>query len=224
MTTRATSPDHSLIGRILPPQVCHAEAYHDVPESTLFPEEQALLLRAGPKRRREFTTVRACARQALAQLGVAPAPILPGPGRAPAWPAGVVGSMTHCAGYRAAAVASRNLLLSLGIDAEPALPLPRGVLGMVASAAETAHLAALAEDDPAVPWDRLLFCAKEAVYKAWFPVTGRWLGFADADVRIRPDGTLTAGLVTPTPTMPARLDGCWLASYGLLLATVTVPV
>ena len=92
--------------------------------------------------------------------------------------------------------------------------------------AERARLAALAGEWPAVCWDRLLFSAKESVYKAWFPLTGRWLGFEDADVTITPDGTFTARLLTElTGTQPPRVsfDGRWLARDGLVLTAITVP-
>jgi 4'-phosphopantetheinyl transferase EntD len=85
--------------------VACAESFVDPPEAVLFPEEEAVIARAVPKRRQEFTTARHCARTALATLGAPPAPILPGEMGAPTWPPGYVGTMTHCAGYRAAAIA-----------------------------------------------------------------------------------------------------------------------
>jgi 4'-phosphopantetheinyl transferase EntD len=120
---------------------------------------------------------------------------------------------------------------ALGIDAEPDLPLPPGVLGLIAGTDdEQPMLRALAAGDPGVNWSRLLFCAKEAVFKAWSPLTGSWLGCAGAEVRIRTDGTFRAR-VRPTPgTPPAGVTGGvdtftgrWLARDGLLLAAVVVP-
>jgi 4'-phosphopantetheinyl transferase EntD len=74
--------------------------------------------------------VRTCARQAMAALGIAPAPIVPGDRGSPRWPAGVLGSMTHCAGYRACAVAYAADVLAIGIDTKPARPLPDRVRGV----------------------------------------------------------------------------------------------
>ena len=68
---------------------------------------------------------------ASARLGVPPAPILPGERGAPQWPAGYAGSITHCAGYRAAAVARTREMLTIGVDAEPHDVLPDGVLDHV---------------------------------------------------------------------------------------------
>jgi 4'-phosphopantetheinyl transferase EntD len=242
-----------VIEKILPGTVACAEAFTDSPDATLFPREAELVSRATDKRRREFTTGRECARVALGKLGVSPGPILRGERGAPLWPPGIIGSITHCAGYRAAAVARAGDLTAIGLDAEPNDPLPRGVLDVVSRPAERARLAALAGAELGVCWDRLLFCAKESVYKAWFPLTSRWLGFEDADVTIEPDGTFTARLLPaalsasaaalsasaaaesapvapsarpPVPGVarsPAGFAGRWLASSGLLVTAIAVP-
>lgn len=117
---------------------------------------------------------------------MAPQPVLPGERGAPRWPEGLVGSMTHCDGYRAAALVRATDLASLGIDAEPHTPLPDGILPSVSLPAERVRLARLTAGQPAVHWDRLLFSAKESVYKTWFPLTGKWLDFEEADIEIQP--------------------------------------
>jgi 4'-phosphopantetheinyl transferase EntD len=102
-----------------------------------------------------------------------------------------VGSITHTSGYCAAVVASAQRARSVGIDAEPNRRLPAGVLDRVSGAAERAELDRLDKPGGAgaeVCWDRLLFSAKESVYKAWSPLTGRWLGFADVELAIDPAG------------------------------------
>src|SRR5579859_8157571 len=106
-----------MIERILRPPVTFAETFSDDFDAFLFPEENAIIARAVESRWREFVTGRACARMALARLGQAPVPILSGPRGAPQWPGDVVGSITHCPGYRAAAVARTRDIVSLGLDA-----------------------------------------------------------------------------------------------------------
>lgn len=188
----------------------------------LFASERVLLARAGGERRREFATVRGCARTALGRLGLPPVPLLPGHRGAPRWPLGVVGSMTHCPGLRAAAVARAADVRGIGIDAEPDAPLPEGVLDVVAGPAEVSRLPHGGE----VCWDRLLLCAKEAVYKAWFPLVGAPLGFDGAQVRIDPGGRFTAR-IAPGPRAgreaPRGFDGRWAAAGGLVAAAVVVP-
>jgi 4'-phosphopantetheinyl transferase EntD len=216
-----------VIEEILLPAVAAAEEFGDRPDAVLFPEEEAVIGRAVEKRRREFTTGRACARAALARLGQPPVAILPGERGSPGWPPGIVGSITHCAGYRAAAVARASQVLAIGLDAEPDLPLPGGVLDVVSLAAERASLADLARSAPGPNWDRMLFCAKESVYKAWFPLTGRWLGFEQAHITLDPAaGAFTARLLVPGPEVDGReltaFDGRWLARGGLILAAISV--
>src|SRR3981081_2727213 len=89
-----------------------AGAFDDPPDAVLFPEEEAAISRAVEKRRRDFRTVRHCSRRALRELGVPPTAVVPGERRKPVWPPGVVGSLTHCTGYRAAAVAHRRVVYS----------------------------------------------------------------------------------------------------------------
>ncbi|ETK37458.1 4'-phosphopantetheinyl transferase family protein [Microbispora sp. ATCC PTA-5024] len=210
-----------MIERILPDWAATAEEFGDVPEDTLFPEERPLVARATGMRRREFVTGRHCARRALSRLGVPPGPIPRGERGAPVWPPGTVGSITHCSGYRAAAVAEGRVAAAIGIDAEPHGPLPSGVLPTVASPGEIAALGALG---PGACWDRILFSAKEAVYKVWFPLTRRWLDFAQAVVEIDPDGGFTASLLVADPAMGRRtLDGRWLVSDGLVATAIALP-
>jgi enterobactin synthetase component D / holo-[acyl-carrier protein] synthase len=175
-----------MVERTLPADLVAAASTRGELEAELAASEVAAIQRAVTSRRREFTTARACARVALARLGQPPAPIPPGPAGEPRWPAGIVGSITHCAGYRAAAVARATDLGALGIDAEPNQPLPAGVLAAVAAPRERLRLRRCREQAQAVCWDRVLFSAKEAIFKLWFPLTGVKLGFADAVVDLDP--------------------------------------
>ncbi|MFI6010960.1 4'-phosphopantetheinyl transferase [Streptomyces sp. NPDC051243] len=224
-----------MIEELLPDVVVTVEAYGDEepPNTVLYPEEEAVVARAVGKRRREFAVVRSCARRAMEKLGVPPQPILPGERGAPGWPAGLAGSMTHCEGYHAAALVRATDLASLGIDAEPHQTLPQGVLPAVALPAEAERLRLLAGDHPAVHWDRLLFSAKESVYKAWFPLTGKWLDFTEADIEFFADpgeqfiGGFRARLLVPGPWVgDHRVDlfeGRWTVRRGLVATAVSVP-
>jgi enterobactin synthetase component D / holo-[acyl-carrier protein] synthase len=217
-----------VIERILPSRVTAAESFGDDAAAELLPQERAFVARATESRRREFATARACARTALAQLGRLPDPVLPGPGGAPQWPDGVTGSITHCAGYRAAAVGLTRDIASLGVDAEPNEILPdHGMLELIALDQERVRLGELAECMPGICWDRLLFCAKESVYKAWFPLARCWLGFESADIVIDArGGTFTSRLLVPGPLVNGvrltQMSGRWLADKGLLVTAVVV--
>jgi 4'-phosphopantetheinyl transferase EntD len=218
-----------VIREILPAQVASAESFADTLTAPLFPEERALVAGAVDKRRQEFATARECARTALAELSVPPAPILRGERGSPVWPQGIVGSITHCAGYRAAAVAYATEISTIGIDAEPNSPLPNGVIDFISLPLERPQLRLLATERPDVCWDRLIFSAKESIYKAWFPLARRWLGFEDAAVAIN-EAEATFGVRLLATAPPAggfplsTFTGRWLVSGGVIVTAVTVPV
>ena len=136
-----------------------AELYADPPGLAPMPAEEPLIARSVAKRRNEFITVRHCARIALGELGFPPVAILKGDKGQPCWPEGVVGSLTHCAGYRGAVVGRGGVVRSVGVDAEPHDVLPAGVLDAISLPAERSEIAALPSG---MHWDRILFCAKEA--------------------------------------------------------------
>lgn len=149
-------------------------AAHD---GTATPEELASLGAVAPTRLAEFVTTRHLARQALVAAG-GPAASLPvGADRAPVWPDGWTGSLTHCRGFRAAAVAPADEVAALGIDAEPASPLPPEVLPDVLSPLELRRCSPFGALGPTV-----VFSAKECLYKVWSPLTGGWLDLLDAEV------------------------------------------
>ncbi len=221
-----------LLSKVLPQDptnLAACEVYADPPDLAPLPEEEPLIARSVAKRRNEFITVRHCARLALQQLGQPPVPILKGEKGDPRWPDGIVGSLTHTQGFRGAVVARQAAVRSVGIDAEPHDVLPEGVLDAITVAEERAELTTLPQG---LHWDRILFCAKEATYKAWFPLARRWLGFEDAHVVFDTDpGAYSAGqfvskiLVDGTtesgPALTA-LRGRWLVQAGLVLTAIVL--
>ncbi|MFN0050818.1 MAG: 4'-phosphopantetheinyl transferase [Planctomycetales bacterium] len=214
-----------MIESILPPQVATQVSIGDQLPGELTTEEAMLVERAVPRRVREFAAGRHCARQALRQLGISPGSILCGPQREPIWPEGIVGSITHCTGYQAAAVAWRRDLVTIGIDAEPHAPLPPETLGQVGRPQE---LAWLQRAPLGTHWDKLLFSAKESVYKAWFPLTRQWLGFEEVEIAFDPDrATFQAKLLRPHPVQTGQaligFQGRYLIQDGLILTATTLP-
>ena len=121
-------------------------------------------------------------------------------------------------------------VVSLGIDAEPHAALPDGILDRVSLPAERARLQAL---PPGPHWDRLLFSAKESVYKTWFPLAGRWLGFEDADITFEPGtdplrgGFVARLLVADRPIVAGAplttLPGRYAVGGGLLATAIALP-
>ncbi|MFF1561871.1 4'-phosphopantetheinyl transferase [Streptomyces sp. NPDC058279] len=222
-----------MIESLLPEGAVARDVFGPDGAARLYPEEAALVARTTDLRREEFTTARGCARRALLALGFPPVPILPGVRNVPRWPEGVVGSMTHCTGYRAAVVARDTDLAMVGIDAEPDMPLPEGVLESIALPRELAWVRAGAGGR--LCRDRLLFSAKEAVYKTWYPLLGTELDFDDADISFDHGtgpsgggrGMFTARILRPRQGPDGRMveefTGRWLSERGIVLTAITVP-
>ncbi|UXA08760.1 4'-phosphopantetheinyl transferase [Mycobacterium sp. SMC-2] len=224
--------EQMLVSSVLPDmgELAYSELYSDPPGLAPLPDEEPLIARSVPKRRNEFITVRHCARVAMGELGLPPVPILKGEKGEPCWPDGVVGSLTHCTGYRGAVVGRTEAVRSVGIDAEPHDVLPDGVLNAISLQEERHELASLPEG---LHWDRILFCAKEATYKAWFPLTKRWLGFEDAHVVFDldpPDGATSGDFVSKILIDGQALDGPpltalrgrWSVERGLVLTAIVL--
>ncbi|WFU06777.1 4'-phosphopantetheinyl transferase superfamily protein (plasmid) [Rhizobium sp. CB3171] len=213
-----------MLEKLLPPNVAvQTSRANEVPEIQVMAGEESAIATAVKSRRHEFSIGRACARAALCKLGFPSCPIPSGPNREPLWPSGIVGSITHCAGFYAAAVAMQKDYIALGIDAEVDEELPSGVLSLISSHEERRWIANASEH---INWERLLFSAKESIFKAWFPLTREWLGFQDAVVTIIPeDGSFIVQLphtCVPAADCPRELRGRFTISNGLILTAVFI--
>jgi len=211
--------------RILPPGVVLVERSDDVSIDTVWPGELGPVSSASISRQMEYATVRSCARAALTTLGVGEAAILQDPKGCPLWPDHVVGSMTHCRGFRAAAVARTELVRTLGIDAEPAQSLPEGVLTRITTPQERTSIESLVAQSPETPWDKVLFSLKESLYKAWYPLTHTPLEFREATVHLHPNGHCDLHVTRPVPPEipPPTWQARWCLSDGFVATAVWVP-
>lgn len=205
----------------------------------LWPAEAEASATFAERRRAEYASVRECAREALRAEGFDPAPIIKGARGVPIFPPNAVGAMTHTDGLRAAAIAKRSRFRSLGVDAEPHEGLPPGVLEAVSLPSEREWVNAVLAGDPEVRVDKLLFSAKEATYKAWFPLTRRWLGFEDAELTFHTEvaarapagigarGTFTSRILIEPGVIdggaPLRtLSGRWAIESGFVVAAIAL--
>jgi 4'-phosphopantetheinyl transferase EntD len=183
-----------------------------------WPQERAAVERAVERRRLEHGTVRELARAAMGELGIGPRPLLSGARREPLWPDEVVGSLTHCRGYCAAAVALRVSILTIGIDAEISTPLSDRLIDRVCTASEQQRLPA----SPTGLGPKTLFSIKEAVFKAWYPMTQRWLGFQDVEVTLTEDGGFAAALQVDAPPNCDMIPGRFEVDGGIIRAVAII--
>ena len=147
--------------------------------------EAACVAQATAQRRREFQAGRAAARAALRWLGIDQFDLLPGVYREPLWPAGIVGSITHTRDHCAVTVARQSEITSLGIDLEPADGLAAHMVRTVCSEDERRALRGMPGRAPDV-WPKVIFSAKEAFFKAYFPQSRTFLDFHDVKIALHP--------------------------------------
>lgn len=175
-----------MLRELLPPDVIVVAAEPEMWSVPLHPDEELLVRKAVEKRRREFAAGRACARRALEQLGVADFVLCANGDRSPRWPEGILGSITHSASYCAAAVCRRGRILGLGIDVEAADRIEENLVDWICSPLELKR-GRSADVVPASVVVKLIFSAKESVFKSYYPATKKLLGFHDVEIEQWPD-------------------------------------
>jgi 4'-phosphopantetheinyl transferase EntD len=160
-----------MLRSLLPEDIVVVEAVDDDYAAALHPLEETCARGMGRARLREFRAGRACARRALASFGYRGSPLLRSRSGSPAWPTGLVGSLTHTRGFCAAAVASSAAYLGLGIDAEVQGRFQEDISDVICTEQESTLYRCL-DDGERKRRLRAMFSAKESVLKAVFPFAG----------------------------------------------------
>lgn len=149
----------------------------------LLEEERVLCARAVLKRQREVAAGRVLAHRVLSSFGVERAPLLNTPDRAPIWPSGFTGSISHANDLCAVAVAPSSAVRALGLDVEMRTPLEHDLFKMVLVDAEARWLAQQPASERG-ELAKLIFSAKECAYKAQYPLTKKMLEFSEVSLAI----------------------------------------
>ena len=204
---------------MLPPGIVAFETRDFRHSSGLWPGERLAVRNAVPKRIEEFAAGRACARRALAELGHTPAALPRGADRAPLWPAGVTGSITHSDGYCAAALASQAEFAAIGIDAESIGRVDEAIVRRVCTPGERARLAELDSEHRAEA-ATILFSAKEAFFKCQHALGGTLNEFHDIELWLE-DGAFR---VVPRQPAPLRLplEGRYTIAGGTVFTGIAL--
>jgi len=223
MQEAALSEIHAAIPGLLPAGVAASAGAIRNAVMPLSAVETVHTRHMSPLRLREFSAGREHAKRALGKLGL-PAPGLPvGPGRAPQWPAGFVGSISHAGELVLAVAAPRTLLRAVGVDVEPAEPLDGDLLRRVCRPEE---LARLATSPDLAERARLVFSAKESVYKCLAPESGIFLEFEDVEVLFEPGANaFRARGHGPAVELLARsaLTGAFVRAGGYWMTAAWMP-
>lgn len=182
----------------------------------LFAEEQRYIAEAGATRQAEFGTARICARRALAELGIAPCPLVPYPDRSPRWPADIRGTIAHAGGICAAAVTAAPHLRAIGLDIEPDLPLARDLERVICTDAERRRLEEMGDARGRI--GKLIFSAKEAWYKCQYGISAALIDFREVTLTIDLDRQRFRTVDGPVP----GIEGRYGHADGFLITTATL--
>lgn len=192
--------------------------------AALFPEEAAAIARAVPARRAEFQAGRQAARAALLKAGAMPAAIPMRADRAPIWPTGFTGSISHSAGVAVAVAAASPPTRALGLDLEPDTPLEADLWRSILTTTERRWLDAQPENRRGVLAKRI-FCIKECAYKAQYGLSRTLLEFSAFEVTLPPKaGPFRATFQHHCPPFSKGevLHGRVAVENGLILAGIAL--
>ncbi|MCU7917151.1 MAG: 4'-phosphopantetheinyl transferase superfamily protein [Candidatus Thiodiazotropha sp. (ex Epidulcina cf. delphinae)] len=188
------------LSSLFPPDAVIVKATTEMWAKPLCLEEEKLIEGAVEKRQREFRAGRHAAHAALDRLNAPSAPLLRGEKRQPLWPTGFLGSITHCRDACVAVCAEKGDIVSLGIDVEPLTPLPEGIARYINTAQEEQFM----RRHDSLP-GRLIFSAKESLYKCYYPLLQHYFGFHSVSLNI--DIPEQRFHFTPTPENHTRFPG-----------------
>lgn len=209
----------SLARALFPSDIALAEADPDIGGPPVLPEEEPAIARAVPRRRCEFAAGREAARRAMAALGLPPLPVPMGADRAPIWPDGVVGCISHGGGACLAVAAHRRHVRALGLDLEPDADLDPDLIATICTPRERASLPA----QGAARRARLIFAAKECAYKGQYPLSQTLFGFDMLEIALDlPAGRFTARFTGDMPPFAAgdSLPGRFAIGDGLIVTAM----
>jgi 4'-phosphopantetheinyl transferase EntD len=188
----------------------------------VLPQEAAALARAVEGRRRSFAAGRVAAHRAMSDLGLPVRPVLMGPDRAPIWPVGVTGSLSHSQTCCIAALGHSGRIRALGVDVEEDAPLADDLLSSVCTRSEIAWLATQPRSGRLA---KLIFSAKECAYKCQYAMTRRLFGFEMFEITPDPDtGQFEATFTRSVAEFTAgtRLYGRFCIADGLIITAMTL--
>ncbi|APG48199.1 4'-phosphopantetheinyl transferase family protein [Phaeobacter porticola] len=207
-------------------EVCDPQGTPPAP----FMEEAACLSpNAVEKRRREFAAGRAAAHHAMETLGLSACAIPVGPKRAPVWPTGVVGSISHCHSIAVAVVAHPQDMHGLGVDVEEDVPLSENLIPQICRPAERDWLSR--QDNPG-QLAKVIFSAKEAAYKCQYRLSECFFGFdgMELDMELAQTPERTSGRFSARFTADQlpfcrgdTIEGCFVIGEGLIATAAQLP-
>ena len=155
-------------------------------EFTLYPEELALTKKMSSKRLYDFSSGRYAARKLLLNYEIEKHPILIGENRAPIWPTGIIGSISHSENLCIAVISDKKALNSIGVDIESSKRINADILPLICNEEEISHIKLLekASNINILTNAKLIFSIKESLFKCLNPLINNWIDYKEMQVKI----------------------------------------
>jgi len=214
--------DAQILGRALFPPGVQVSISRDPGAAELMPAEREASNSMAPERRLAFAHGRSCARDSLRAIGLIPTAIPVGEQRAPLWPAGITGAISHCQDIAVAAAARCEVVASLGIDIEQAGSLEQGVIDLICTPIEQARLQKGTDASHA----RLYFAIKESIYKCLWPFVRRFIDFQEVEVELDlAEGSYRAKACSPDldKNRVGAIRGSFLEGSSVVVTSAYLP-
>lgn len=213
------------LSHFFPASVRYAVATPAMYHASLPGNEAEYVANAVAKRRQEFAAGRSAAREALSQLGYTDISIPQGEKREPVWPESITGSISHCDGFCAACVCRQDTFSSIGFDVEAATPLDSKLEHLICTKTEIGRLPARASRSAL--YTKLIFSAKESVYKCYYPINRCYLDFLDAEINFDfEENTFEATIIRPPEkslTNIRHIDGTFVIDDRFIFTFCSLP-
>lgn len=213
MTSSSDPRLQTVIAELFPPDLGCCASTMLPPDHNLLPEERAAIADMAPKRLAEYSLGRHCAHRAMEALGSAAAPVIKGEDRAPIWPTGLIGSISHCEQTAAAVVGRTEAYQGIGLDIEAAGELPEELRRLILRPDEDGDA-------------KLRFSIKEAVYKCIYPTLGHYVDFQEMQIILGAEGRYQAVAHSTyfDVNLVKQLRGEYAVHNGLLISSAWLAV
>jgi len=153
-----------------------------IDDTDLSANEKSIVANAALKRKRDFATGRYCAKKALEKWGVTGVEILRDETKAPVWPEGFTGSISHAEHLCGAVIVKSDTVSAIGLDIEKIGGVKKEMWNMVCTPSEQALLNTVFAGEHDL-YATLIFSIKESFYKLQSPITKQFLEFTDVELR-----------------------------------------
>ena len=157
---------------------------HSTSNQKLHPAEENYFNQlSSVSRKEQYRSGRICAGEVLSKLGTLGQPVLRDPQtREPLWPEGISGAITHSGKWAAAAAGKTSDVSGIGIDLEDLERQVDSRISRHVCIPEEQKWLQECEEDCLEQNLKIIFSAKESIFKAFFPYTRTYLHFHDARI------------------------------------------